>query len=393
MNMKQTILLTTIAALLASCGSGPTANDVAKKLAERDSLKTIYLKTGKQLKEIEDWLALNDSTANRSLPLVTSLALEPQSFTHYIDVHGVVKADESAALYAIAGGRVADIRVKAGDRVSAGQVLITMDNDMVQKQIEQARAGADLARTAFDKQKRLWDQHIGSEIQFLQAKTQKEQAEAALATLQEQQRITNVTAPFNGVVDEVMARVGDMAAPTMPLARVVNLNSVQLEADVSESYLRQVKAGAPVTVTFPSIGETFDAPLTHVGEYIDPANRTFKVHLVAPKSEAYMRPNLLGDLSIRDQHTDSALVVPSSCILEEMDGHSYVFVLGPAPQGRFVKDNEAVARKVLVTRLSEYKGMTHVEGEQAGTLKPGDHIVLEGAKNVSDGQTVLVGTK
>jgi membrane fusion protein (multidrug efflux system) len=391
--MKKAILLVPVAALFAACGGDMAGGGVADKRAERDSLKAVYDQVGKQLKAVEDWLALNDSTLQRSLPLVSAQVLVPGPFTHYIDVHGVVKADQSAALYALAGGRVASIRVKAGDRVRQGQVLMTMDNDMTLRQIAQAQAGADLARTTFEKQDRLWKQHIGSEMQYLQAKTQKEQAEAALATLQEQQRLSNITAPFDGVVDEVMARVGDMAAPTMPLARVVNLNSVQLEADVSESYLRQVKAGAPVTVTFPSIGETFDAPLTHVGEYIDPANRTFKVHLVAPKSEAYMRPNLLGDLSIRDQHTDSALVVPSSCILEEMDGHSYVFVLGPAPQGRFVKDNEAVARKVLVTRLSEYKGMTHVEGEQAGTLKPGDHIVLEGAKNVSDGQTVLVGTK
>lgn len=393
MNMKQTIILSSMAALLASCGGGQASGDVAKKLAERDSLKTVYLNVGKQLKAIEDWLALNDSTANRSLPLVSGITLQQQPFTHFIDVHGVVKADESAALYALGGGRVANIRVKAGDRVHAGQVLITMDNDMVEKQIAQAQAGADLARTAFEKQKRLWDQHIGSEIQFLQAKTQKEQAEAALATLQEQQRISNVSAPFDGVVDEVMARVGDMAAPTMPVARVVNLSGVQIEGDVSEAYLKAVKAGAPVTVTFPSINERFTAPLSHVGEYIDPANRTFKVHVKAPKSEAYMRPNLLSDISIQDFHTDSALVVPGSAVLEDVGGNAYVFVLGAAPQGRYVKENEAVASKVVVKRLSEYKGMVQVVGEQPGTLKPGDRVVVEGAKNVSNGQTVLVDNK
>src|SRR5690606_8939223 len=152
-----------------------------------------------------------------------------------------------------------------------------------------------------------------------------------LATLREQQRIANVTAPFDGVVDEVMARVGDMAAPGMPVARVVNLNGAQVEADVSEAYLKQVKAGTEVTVSFPSIGESFTAPLAHVGQYIDPANRTFKVLVAAPKSEAYMRPNLLGDLSIRDMHTDSALVVPGAAVLEDVNGNGYVFVLGPAP--------------------------------------------------------------
>jgi multidrug efflux pump subunit AcrA (membrane-fusion protein) len=190
-----------------------------------------------------------------------------------------------------------------------------------------------------------------------------------------------------------MARVGDMAAPNEPVARVVNLAGVQVEADVSEAYLRKVKAGAPTTVVFPSIGETFTAPLTHVGEYIDPANRTFKVSLRAPKSEGYMRPNLLGDLSIQDAHTDSALVVPSQTVLEDVNGKSYLFVLGPAPQGTNVQPDEAVAHKVFVERAEEYHGNTCVSSVKPGELKSGDRVVNEGAANVSDGQTVRVDNK
>lgn len=366
------------------------ANEVELRNAERDSLKTVYDKLGKDLKKVEDWLALNDSTANRSLPLVSAQALEQGSFTHYIDVHGVVKADESATLYSMTGGRVASIRVKAGDKVSKGQVIATMDNDMVVKQIAQAQAGADLARTTFEKQQRLWDQHIGSEMQYLQVKTQKEQAEAGLATLKEQQRLSNVTAPFDGVVDEVMARVGDMAAPQMPVARVVNLIGIQLQADVSEAYLKKLKAGAPTKVVFPSINESFTAPLTHVSDYIDPNNRTFLVTLLAPRGEKYMRPNLLGDLSIQDSHTDSAMVVPSAAVLDDVSGNSYLFVLGPAPQGANVKADERVAHKVFVERMSEYQGRMNVAPKIAGELKDGDMVVVEGAKNVTDGQTVRV---
>jgi RND family efflux transporter MFP subunit len=274
--------------------------------------------------------------------------------------------------------------------VHEGQVLMTMDNDMVQKQIAQAQAGLDLARTAFEKQDRLWKQHIGSEMQYLQAKTQKEQAEAALATLQEQQRLSNITAPFDGVVDEVMARVGDMTAPTIPVARVVNLGGVQVQADVSEAYVKQVKAGAPVQVTFPSLGESFESTLQHVSDYIEPANRTFLVTVRAPKGEAYLRPNLLGDLRIQDSHSDSALVLPSPAVLEDVKGNAYVFTLGPAPQGANVKGNEAVAHKVFVERISEYDGRTQVKAVKSGELKNGDRVVIEGAKNVSDGQSVLV---
>ncbi len=350
----------------------------------------MYDKVGKDLKKVEDWLALNDSTANRSLPLVSAKALVQGPFTHYIDVHGVVKADESATLYSMTGGRVASIRVKAGDKVRKGDLIATMDNDMVEKQIAQAQAGADLARTTFEKQQKLWGQHIGSEMQFLQAKTQKEQAEAGLATLKEQQRLSNVTAPFDGMVDEVMARVGDMAAPQMPVARVVNLTGIQLQADVSEAYLKRVRAGAPTKVVFPSINEGFSAPLTHVGDYIDPSNRTFLVTLRAPKGEAYMRPNLLGDLSIQDSHTDSAMVVPSAAVLDDVGGNSYLFVLGPAPQGANVGSNERVAQKIFVDRVSEYQGRMNVAAKTAGELKDGAMVVIDGAKNVSDGQTVRV---
>ncbi|MBK6410315.1 MAG: efflux RND transporter periplasmic adaptor subunit [Flavobacteriales bacterium] len=387
--MKKSIYLIPMLALLASCGA-KGAGELAEKRAERDSLKTVYDKVGKDLKKVEDWLALNDSTANRSLPLVSAKALVQGPFTHYIDVHGVVKADESATLYSMTGGRVASIRVKAGDKVRKGDLIATMDNDMVEKQIAQAQAGADLARTTFEKQQKLWGQHIGSEMQFLQAKTQKEQAEAGLATLKEQQRLSNVTAPFDGMVDEVMARVGDMAAPQMPVARVVNLTGIQLQADVSEAYLKRVRAGAPTKVVFPSINEGFSAPLTHVGDYIDPSNRTFLVTLRAPKGEAYMRPNLLGDLSIQDSHTDSAMVVPSAAVLDDVGGNSYLFVLGPAPQGANVGSNERVAQKIFVDRVSEYQGRMNVAAKTAGELKDGAMVVIDGAKNVSDGQTVRV---
>lgn len=390
--MRKTIYLIPMLALLASCG-GKGTGELAERRAVRDSLKAEYDKLGKKLKAVEDWLMLNDSSANRSLPLVSADVLEQRPFTHYIDVHGVVKADESATLYSMTGGRVASIRVKAGDSVRKGDVIATMDNDMVVKQIAQAQAGADLARTTFEKQQKLWEQHIGSEMQYLQAKTQKEQAEAGLATLKEQQRLSNVTAPFDGVVDEVMARVGDMAAPQMPVARVVNLTGIQLQADVSEAYLKRLKAGAMTKVSFPAINEGFTAPLTHVSDYIDPSNRTFLVTVRAPKGEGYMRPNLLGDLSIQDSHTDSAMVVPSAAVLDDVRGNSYLFVLGPAPQGANVKADERVAHKVFVDRVSEYQGRMNVAPKTAGGLKNGDLVVIDGAKNVTDGQTVRLNGK
>lgn len=276
------------------------------------------------------------------------------------------------------------ILVNAGDRVHAGQLLVSIDNDMVGKQITQAETGAELARTTFEKQQTLWNQKVGSEMQFLQAKAQKEQAEAGLSSLREQQRLTNITAPFDGQVDEIMMRVGDMASPMQPVLRIVNLTGVQLEADVPESYLMSVISGAPVKVTFPSLNESFDAELAHVSKYIDPANRTFKVSVRVPKGEQYMRPNLLSDISIQDRRNDSALVVPSRAVLQDVEGNNYLFVLDKT------RNDEAVARKVMVDRVSQYKGDLSITPREPGALKGGEQIIDEGAKNVSEGATVRV---
>ncbi|MBP8824258.1 MAG: efflux RND transporter periplasmic adaptor subunit [Flavobacteriales bacterium] len=381
--MKHLLFPIPVLVLLHACGAGPESGEVARKRAERDSLKSAYEQVGKQLKAVEEWLAANDSTVHRNLPVITAVAVANEPFVHYVDLHGSVRADKAAALYSN-GGRVRRIHVSPGDRVNAGQLIITIDNDMVAEQIQQAEAAVELARTAFAKQERLWQQKIGSEMQFLQAKSQKEQAEAGLATLREQQRLTNITAPFNGTVDDIMVRLGDMTSPMQPAARVVDLSGVQLEADVPESYLRTVKAGAPVVVTFPSVGDTFQAKLDHVGQFIDPANRTFKVTVRVPQGERLMRPNLLSDISIQDHSSDSALVVPGRALLQDVEGNNYVFLLDTTD------GDEAKARKVMVQRISEYKGRVQIAPVETGMIKGGEQIVNEGAKNVTDGLSVRV---
>jgi membrane fusion protein (multidrug efflux system) len=381
--MKHSIAILSLTTLLVACGGGDDTSDIGKKRAERDSLKTVYADLGVRIKALETWLAENDSTVRRNIATVTAVPLVAGPFVHYVDVHGNVKADKSAALFA-QGGRVRSIKVKAGDRVRAGELLISIDNDIVAKQIVQAETAAELARTSFEKQANLWEQKVGSEMQYLQAKSQKEQAEAGLAALREQQRLTNITAPFDGTVDDIMVRVGDMTSPMQPAARVVDLSGVQLEADVPESYLKSVKKDAPVKVSFPSLGETFDGELAHVGQFIDPSNRTFKVSVRVPNGQEFMRPNLLSDISIQDMRNDSALIVPSRTVLQDVNGNNYIYVLDAT------RDDEAKARKVLVERLSEYKGMISIAPADPGDLTGGERVVDEGAKNVNEGATVRV---
>ena len=381
--MKNTLLYLTAAALLAACGAATPTDDLGRKKAELDSLKTAYKALGEKIKEADAWVAEHDSTVKKNLPSVTTMVLNPTRFEHFVEVHGNVKADKSADLYTM-GGRVRRILVSEGDHVRSGQLLIDLDNDAMARQLEAAEAGAQLAKDVFEKQSRLWEQKIGSEVQYLQAKSQNEQAQASVAAMREQVRLSNVTAPFDGTVDEVMVSVGDMTGPTMAVARVVDPSGASLEADVPESYVRSVKTGDPVKVEFPSLGDTLSATISNVSKYIDPANRTFRVSVRVTNAEGLLRPNLLSLIHVRDQVKDSALVVPSRTIQEDVTGKNYVFVLQNA-------DGKQRTKKVMVERVADYKQNTMivVVGGDATQLA-GATIVDEGAKSVADGQEVKV---
>ena len=381
--MKNTIAYLSIAALIAACGASAPADDLGRKKAELDSLKAAYKELGEKIKEADTWIAEHDSTVKKNLPSVTTLVLSPVRFEHFVEVHGNVKADKSADLFTM-GGRVRRILVSEGDHVQAGQLLIDLDNDAVARQLDAAEAGARLAKDVFDKQSKLWEQKIGSEVQYLSARSQSEQAAAQVAALREQVRLSNVTAPFSGVVDDIMVSVGDMTSPMGAVARVVDPSGATLEADVPESYLQRVKNGDPVKVEFPSLGDTLNATLANVSRFINPANRTFKVSVRLPGGGDLIRPNLLSLIHVRDLVKDSALVVPSKVIQEDVNGNNYVFVLEN-------KDGKQLTKKVMVDRLADYKKntMIAVKDGDAGQLS-GATIVDEGAKSVGDGQEVKV---
>lgn len=381
--MKNTIAYLSIAALLAACGAATPTDDLGRRKAELDSLKAAYKELGEKIKDVDTWIAENDSTVKKNLPSVTTMLLNPTRFEHFVEVHGNVKADKSADLFTM-GGRVRRILVSEGDRVRSGQLLIDLDNDAVARQLDVAEAGAKLANDVFEKQSRLWEQKIGSEIQYLQARSQNEQAAAQVASIREQVRLSNVTAPFDGVVDDIMVSEGDMTSPMAAVARVVDPSGATLEADVPESYLQRVKNGDPVMVEFPALGDTLNATLTNVSRFINPTNRTFKVSVRMPAGSDMVRPNLLSLIHVRDLVKDSALVVPSKVIQEDVQGNNYVFVLEN-------KDGKQLTKKVMVTRLADYKqnAMVSVTDGNASQLL-GATIVEEGAKSVGDGQEVKV---
>ena len=369
-------------ALLAACGgSTDTTADVQAKRTERDSLKAEREKINAAIAEVEAWLGKNDPELARTLPSVTTFALAPREFAHYTEVHGSVKADENALLFSSTGGEVRRVLVKPGQSVRKGQPIVDIDLDALRQNIEQARSSVELSRTVYERQAKLWEQKIGSEVQFLEARTRKETSEAQLAGLQDQLRSAQVIAPFDGVVDEVFPNVGDMANPMQPVARVVSLGKASIECDVAEDLLNKVKVGDPVQVVLPESGETTEARIDQIGQYINPNNRTFKI-TVRMANGSQLRPNQLANVRIRDEEAKDALVMPARLVMENSAGESYVYVLDQ-------KDGTARSRKVMVKVLSAQSGELLIERSAAG-LQGGETLIDQGSRLVVDKQEVQV---
>jgi RND family efflux transporter MFP subunit len=342
--------------------------------AERDKLN-------KAIAEIDNWLAANDPDLKRTLPTVTTYALQARPFAHWTEAHGSVRADQNALVYTTAGGEVRRILVQQGQPVAKGQLIVDIDTDALRESIRQAEAQVELARKVYEKQASLWQQRIGSEVQYLQAKAGKDAGEAQLMALREQLRGAEVRAPFAGVVDEIFPNLGDMANPMQPVARVVALGRASIEVDLAEDLLTKVKTGDPVEVHIPETGEKLMATIDQCGQYINPNNRTFKVTLRF-SDNAKLRPNQLVNVRIRDLEVPEALVVPSRLVMENSAGEPYVFVLQE-------QDGPARARKVFVKVLSAQGGELLLQRDESG-LKGGELLIDQGARLVVDQQEVQV---
>lgn len=383
MTMRQSLLILPFVALLAACGGGKTEADapLAAKRAQRDSLKAERDKLNKAIAEIDNWLAANDPDLKRTLPTVTTYALQARPFAHWTEAHGSVRADQNALVYTTAGGEVRRILVQQGQPVAKGQLIVDIDTDALRESIRQAEAQVELARKVYEKQASLWQQRIGSEVQYLQAKAGKDAGEAQLMALREQLRGAEVRAPFAGVVDEIFPNLGDMANPMQPVARVVALGRASIEVDLAEDLLTKVKTGDPVEVHIPETGEKLMATIDQCGQYINPNNRTFKVTLRF-SDNAKLRPNQLVNVRIRDLEVPEALVVPSRLVMENSAGEPYVFVLQE-------QDGPARARKVFVKVLSAQGGELLLQRDESG-LKGGELLIDQGARLVVDQQEVQV---
>jgi RND family efflux transporter MFP subunit len=370
-------LLTYASLLLLSIGvASCTGNDLDAKKAELEGLKSQLSEITTQIKALEAELITADpafaAAAKKSL-LITTVAATKGDFTHFVEVTGSVLSKKNVNISAETGGRILDIPAIEGMRMSKGQVLAKIDSESIQRSIEELENNLSLARTVFEKQERLWNQKIGTEIQYLEAKSRKEGLEKSLASLRTQMAKAAVRAPFNGTVETVRVRVGELVQPGSQMFQFVGESDLFIEADISESYIGVLAKGDSVEITFPSIKKTITTKVSATGSIINPNNRTFKVEVFLP-SLPEVKPNMISVLKIQDYKNKESVIVPSHLILADTKG-DYLFAV-----------ENGVAKKKYVKRGYTSGDQTEIVEGLVGT----EMLVDKGFREVGDNFSVNV---
>ena len=341
-----------------------------KKTALLDQLNEI----SNELKSVESAISTLDTL--KRLMTVTSFKAEEKEFNHYIEVQGVVKADKTIGLRAEMGGTITAILIKQGQRVSKGQILATLESSVIDNSVLQLTTQLNLATTTYERQARLWDQKIGSEIQFLQSKAQKEGLENSLNSLKAQAHKMKIIAPFSGIIDQVFAKTGELISPQTPFLRLVNLDNVYIESEITETYLKAITKGTKALVHFNSINTTIEASITQVGNFINPNNRSFKTRIDIKNTNNDLKANLLANIKINDFNA-SGIVIPSKFIQQDRNGNTFVYVLE-------AEENFLKVVKTYVKEANSYNNFSYIsEG-----LDSKSNLVGKGARLVENGEIV-----
>lgn len=374
--MKKLIGLLIITSLTISCGEEVKKSSLDELNNQKVTLVSKIDSLNMELKSIEKEISKLDT--GKRLQIVTSLPVKNGAFKHYVEIQGVVKADKNIEIRPELGGTVKAIYVKEGQKVVAGQTLVQLDDSSIKNSIEELTTQLNLATTTFERQERLWNQKIGSEMQYLQAKAQKEGLENSLITLNTQARKMKVIAPFGGIVDEIFPKNGELTSPQNPIVRLLNLDKVYVEADVTETYLPVIKVGTETILNFPSIDKEIMAKITQIGNFINPDNRSFKTRINIDNKDQSIKPNLLANLKIMDFQSDG-IIIPSTLVQQDQFGIDYVFTI------ETMNDENKIIKKII-TIGNEYNHEVFI----VTGLEENDTLVNAGAKLVKTGDLVKI---
>ncbi len=375
--IQKTLLVITTLAVFASCNHSGNSHDPKAQL---DSLKGVQEKISEQIKTLEAQIAAKDTTAIKEKPkLVSVLPVQQGVFQHFVEVQGRVDAEQNVNVSSQIPGTVTSILVVNGQSVRKGQVLATMNAAAAQAQIDALKKNWELANLLYEKQKSLWDQNIGTEVQYLQAKNQKESLEKNLATLNEQYEMTKIKSPIDGTVDQVFAKIGQSAAPGYPTFRVVNLSQMKVTAELAERYAGTVKLGDGVTISFPDAKKEINKKITAVSQVIDASSRSFTVDVkLSDKDKEFFHPNMIALLKICDYTNQQAIAIPVNTVQSTEEG-KFVYLASE-------QNGKTIAKKQEITSGLFYGDQVEI----MSGLKAGDKIITVGYQDLSDGQPVLI---
>lgn len=372
--MKKIFIILTAAVLLSACGS-TSVNDETTKRQQLQQYKQDMHELKQKIATLESELAVNKKA---EVVNVKVAELQNETFEHFIEVTGKVEAELDVDVNPETAGVITKVLVKEGQFVSKDQVMAILSTEILERTADEMKTQLELAATNFQRTENLWEQNIGSEMQYLQAKNNKESLEKRIASLNSQIEMAQVKSPVSGVVDIVYQKKGHIGNPQMPFAKVINISKMKVYADVSESYLTKVGKGDMVSVSFPALNKQIDAPINQIGNSIDPYNRTFRVRINLDNADKMIKPNLVSIVKIRDYLAENAIVIPSLLIKEDFKGN-YTYIVDET-------NGKNMAKKMYVTPGVTNNNMTEIkEGLTAGTK-----IVLEGFNQIVEDRKSVV---
>lgn len=368
--MKKTTFLLSLLIILMAC------NKTGDKKSQLENLKKERDKLNEKISQLEKEMVAGGDSSMYLYKMVEVKVAEPSEFNHYIEIQGKVDGDENIAVTAQMGGIVQKILIKEGQAVKTGQLLAELDASVLNKNLAQMQSQLTFVNDVYEKQKALWEQKIGSEIQYLTAKNNKESLENSINTLKEQVEMSKLKSPISGAVEELSLKIGQMAAPGYPLLRVVNLSSLKVVAEVSEAYASKINEGDGVIINFPDISKEVEARVDFSSKYINPVNRTFMVESRLKQGNSIYRANMIAILRINDYKNKAAFILPVN-VIQNVNNKQYIYVA-------VTENNNTTARRREVTTGISYNGMTEI----LTGITSGDKVVTTGAQDLNDGQLI-----
>ncbi|UBM57830.1 efflux RND transporter periplasmic adaptor subunit [Marinilongibacter aquaticus] len=374
-NYKFLITLFLGLSLLASSCGEKQDNSLEGKKAKLQELQSQLGKTQNEIAALQKEISVMEPDTTEKVTYVKAMPIVTEDFSHYVEANGKLEAENNVFVSPQTGGAITQVLVKEGDFVKKDQVVARIDDSILKNNINEVKTQLETARTLFGRQKALWDQKIGTEVQYIQSKSQVESLEKRLATLNSQLAQSEVKSPLSGYVDEVRLKAGEIASPGMGILRVVNLNILKVVSKIPDTYAGTIKKGDLVKVQFPDLNKEIDSRLSFVSQTVDPVTRTFAAEAKVPINRDF-KPNLNAVVFIKDQSKAETIAI-SENLVQNTERGQIVYVAEE-------QNGKQVARGREVSLGLSYNGKVEV----LTGLSAGDVLITDGYQDLVDGEVV-----